>query len=436
MIDPNGGITIYEYDELNRLVKLTNPLNQVTEYSYDKLGRRTNITYANDVITTYYYDDIGNLLSLVHKKPTGEILASFEYTYDKVGNRLTMTTLEGKHEYTYDKLYQLTKVVYPDGKSQSFTYDAAGNRLRMTTNGETTTYSYDEADRLTHISHPTSPISYQYDNNGNMISKIDNSGTTTYQYDYENRLTKITYPDGKVNAFAYCPLGKRIMKADSSGTITYFYDAEDILCEYNNAGSLQARYTHGPGIDEPVSMTRKGANSYYHADGLGSIVNLTNASGDSVASYRYEAFGKIKTQTGNIVNPFRFTGREWDDESELYYYRARYYEPGIGRFIQADPIGIAGGINFYVYVGNNPINFIDPMGLDKARYDICKDDTGIKKWFCEKMVDWACSFAPFYCCDVDRIGCLEKINECNMETQIAKCYAEWIECMASAGLKK
>jgi RHS repeat-associated protein len=157
------------------------------------------------------------------------------------------------------------------------------------------------------------------------------------------------------------------MKADSSGTITYFYDAEDILCEYDSSGNLQARYTHGPGIDEPISMSRGGSDSYYHADGLGSVVNLTDASGVSVASYAYEAFGKVRSQTGNIVNFFRFTGREWDEDSGLYYYRARYYDPQIGRFITQDPfegnLNDPSSLHRYLYVNNNPINKTDPTGL-------------------------------------------------------------------------
>ncbi|MBU0700533.1 RHS repeat-associated core domain-containing protein [bacterium] len=196
-----------------------------------------------------------------------------------------------------------------------------------------------------------------------MVSKTEGTDATTYQYDYENRLVKILFPDNRINTFGYSPSGQRIAKNDSAGTSTYLYDAFDILCEFDQYNNLKARYTFGPGIDNPISMTRDGAESYYHADGLGSIVNLTNANGVSAASYGYEAFGKMRNQTGSIVNPFRFTGREWDEDSGLYYYRARSYDAGVGRFLQTDPIGIGGGINLYNYVGNNPGNWVDPYGL-------------------------------------------------------------------------
>ncbi|MFH1859706.1 MAG: RHS repeat-associated core domain-containing protein [bacterium] len=365
MTDPNGGITTYNYDNLNRIIGLITPSNQVTSYEYDSLGRKTKMTYPNGVITTYNYDALSQLLSLIHKKPNSQTLASFAYTYDRVGNRLSMTASEGKHEYDYDKIYQLTKVLYPDVTSQSFTYDPAGNRITQlhTPNSTPQTYNYDTADRLTHISHPTSNIAYQYDNNGNMIKKMDGAATTTYQYNYENKLDGIIFPDGRMNAFAYSPLGQRITKIDSSGTSAYLYDGLDILCEYNESGSLRARYTFGMEIDSPISMNRDGADSFYHADGLGSIVSLTNVSGASVASYMYEAFGKVRSKTGSIVNPFMFTGREQDEESGLYYYRARSYDSGVGRFLQTDPIGIAGGVNYYTYVGNNAVNYTDLLGL-------------------------------------------------------------------------
>ncbi len=384
MTDPNSGVTNYTYDELNRLISLTNPSNQITYYEYDALGRRTKMTCPNGVATTYDYDKLSRLLLLVHKKPTGETLASFGYAYDNIGNRLSMTTLEGKHEYTYDKIYQLTKVRYPDSKTQEFTYDPAGNRLTQlqTPNLPLQTYTYDSADRLLSVNHGLLTANYSYDSNGNMISKTDGAGTTTYQYDYENRLAKIIYPDERINIFGYSPLGQRIIKADSAGTTTYLYDTFDILCEFDQNNNLKTMYTFGPGIDNPISMIREGVDSYYHADGLGSIVNLTNANGNSVTSYAYEAFGSIRnsqSQIPNLNNPFRFTAREWDAESGLYYYRARSYEPGIGRFVQVDPIGIVGGINYYIYVENDPVNYVDPEGYGKFGIAIKVGKWGLKK---------------------------------------------------------
>jgi len=196
-----------------------------------------------------------------------------------------------------------------------------------------------------------------------MTSRTDEVGTTTYQYNAKNRLIGINKPDGEVITYRYDPLGRRIEK-NINGTITrYFYDGQNILYELDGSNTILARYTHGPGIDEPLIMERDAANYYYHADGLGSITHITNASGNIVQSYVYSAFGEIVDQEGNLLNPYTYTGREYDPESGLYYYRARFYDPEVGRFISKDPIGFWGGdLNLYAYVGNNPVNWVDPSG--------------------------------------------------------------------------
>ena len=129
---------------------------------------------------------------------------------------------------------------------------------------------YDSANHLT--SRPG--VTYTYDNNGNTLTKTDATGTTTYSYDYENRLTQISLPDSSVVNYQYDPFGRRISKSVNSTTTQYLYDGEDILKEYDGSGTLQATYVHGPGIDEPISVTRGSQTSYYHADGLGSIVGV------------------------------------------------------------------------------------------------------------------------------------------------------------------
>jgi RHS repeat-associated protein len=110
-------------------------------------------------------------------------------------------------------------------------------------------------------------------------------------------------------------------------------------------------------------MLRSGATSYYHADGLGSVSSLSNVAGSIANSYTYDSFGKLTNSTGSLVNPFRYTARESDTETGLYYYRARYYDQSAGRFVSEDPIHFLGGINFYEYALNNPTTFTDPMGL-------------------------------------------------------------------------
>jgi RHS repeat-associated protein len=247
-----------------------------------------------------------------------------------------------------------------------------GNRLSSHLSGE---YVYDNLNRLLE----DDTYTYTYDNNGNLTSKVDkvSSVTTTYQYDGENRLIQVATPTDIV-LYQYDGFGRRISKTINGVVTKYVYDREDILFELDENNQIKARYTHGPGIpalpagrDEPISVDRDTDGNgtlettyYYHYDGLGSVTAITDSAGTVVQTYVYDAFGKIVQQTGSIENSSAYTGREWDAEAGLYFYRARYYDPSIGRFINADPIGFSGGdVNFYVYVQNNPVNFADPYGL-------------------------------------------------------------------------
>lgn len=143
-------------------------------------------------------------------------------------------------------------------------------------------------------------------------------------------------------------------------------------------GVAVARYSQTQNIDEPLAMLRSSATSYYHADGLGSVTSLSNAAGALAQSYTYDSFGKQTASSGSLTNPFRYTARESDAETGLYYHRARYYDSTAGRFINEDPIGFLGGGNFYAYVSNDPANHLDPTGL--APGGPCLDINKFVKW--------------------------------------------------------
>jgi RHS repeat-associated protein len=198
------------------------------------------------------------------------------------------------------------------------------------------------------------------DANGNTLS--DSSGKQ-YSWDFDNRLTSVTVPGTGTTTFRYDPLGRRIQKSGPLGTTNFVYDEYNVIEELDSGGNVIARNTPGSHVDEWLAQLRSGTTSYYERDGLGSVTSLTDSSGALASSYTFDSFGKTTASTGTLANPFRYAGREFDQETGLYYDRARYYDPSAGRFLSEDPIGFSGGIDFYAYVANNPVIFTDPSGL-------------------------------------------------------------------------
>ncbi len=251
------------------------------------------------------------------------------------------------------------QATHPALPTEQYSYDPVGNRVGITV---------DAGNRLLE----DSTYTYQYDNNGNMTQKTNRTTgeITTLTYDTQNRLVQVTNP-GTTASYKYDPFSRRIEK-NVNGIITkYLYDGEDIVIEYDGNGNMIAKYTHGLGIDESLSMEKNGQSYYYHQDGLGSITALTDGVGDLAHRYEYNAYGKITSVLDpNPKQPFTYTGREYDEETGLYYYRARYYDADTGRFISEDPLRLNGGdVNFFRYVGNNPVNEIDPLGLSSLTYN-------------------------------------------------------------------
>ena len=167
--------------------------------------------------------------------------------------------------------------------------------------------------------------------------------------------------------YKYDPSGRRIEKSGNGEAIKYSYDGGHVLAEYDGDDRLLRKYIYGARVDEPVCMIEvvdSNAVYYYHFDGLGSVVAPSDSSGDSCQSYEYSAYGQVAAEDPDHPNPYMFTGRRFDIETGLYYYRARCYNPHIGRFMQTDPVGYSAGINWYLYCRNNPLGFVDPSALD------------------------------------------------------------------------
>ena len=316
----------------------------------------------------YSYDPASQVTNILHQLVSSATqINQTAYAYNGVGNLTSLTDRRGPQTFGYDSLDRLTSASHPLlGTAQSFAYAPVGNR---TTGGSVV----NSGNQLT----ADANFTYQYDDNGNRTRKtlLATGNFTQFTYDAENRLTKVEdFAAGNptpaaTSTYRYDGLGRRIEKVANGQTKRYIYDGEDILLEYDGANVLQARYTHGPGIDEPIAVTKGGSTFFYHQDGLGSVTDLTDSAGVTAKSYAYDAYGNIVDQTGTVDQPYTYTGREFDSENGLSYYRGRYYDPTTGRFLNQDPIRFSGGINLYRYVGNNPVNLTDPFGLSPSFTD-------------------------------------------------------------------
>ncbi len=289
-------------------------------YSYDSLSRRSSTIFDNGVTTTVSYEP-DNDISAMAFQFSGQAV-TFDYTYDQAGNRVSFASTDDR-----------------------FVYNPLAN--------ESKTYTVNNLNQYTEIN-TTSPA---YDLNGNMISK----GSAAFDYDSENRLIEAITTD-TTSSYTSDPMGRRRSKTVNTATTSYLYDGDNVIMEYDQTGAMARRFVYGPMIDEPVCMITPSARYYYHADALGSVVALSDTSGNLAETYAYSPFGKTNGSS-TLGNPYLFTGRRLDSESGLYYYRARHYDAQEGRFVQPDPIGFEGGINLYAYCLNNSVNLVDPYGL-------------------------------------------------------------------------
>jgi RHS repeat-associated protein len=357
MTDPTGGVTTYSYDAVNGLTGLTTPQNQQLAMAYDVLGRLTTLARPNGINTNYSFDSLSRILSVAHQK-SGVTVDGSSYTYDLSGYQTSKTDQRSNliASYSSDAVHRLTGVSEGSNVQESYTYDAVGNRL-TSLGGFASTYN--ASNQLV----SRQGVTYTYDNNGNPLTKVDASGTTAYVWDFENHLTSITFPGGGAVAFTYDPFGRRIQKTSPSGTTTYVYDGLDILEELDGSGNILAYYTQGPATDTPLVMQRGGQTYYYEADGLGSVSSLSSDTGSLANTYSYDSFGNSTSSGQTVLNSYQYTAREFDTETGLYYNRARYYDPSLGRFINEDPVHFRGGTNFYAYVDNDPVDGSDPSGL-------------------------------------------------------------------------
>ncbi len=373
--DYQGDFTTFQYDSTNRLVAMSNKAYLSARYQYDPAGRLLTRNLSNGARSEYGWDANGWLSSLRMLTANGTVLSTATYTRDRAGNIATVTDGAGTTVYTYDALYRLENADYPSPEQdESFTYDKVGNRL-MHNDGVAHHYEYfPNSNRLwrVHTGSITGPVekSFSHDDEGRLTAQAGGSGAypAVITWDQKSRATSMTSSIGPTTTCQYDPLDYRIGRSGGSlGARAYYLEAEHLEAEYAGT-TLQSKFFRGISTDELVAgKTLAGGMlvpAIYHHDQLMSVTGLSTHDGQAQQTLRYGAFGNLKSSTGSSANRLRYTGRELDADTQLYYYRARYYDPSIGRFISEDPLGFEAGVNFYAYVNNNPIGSNDPSGKD------------------------------------------------------------------------
>jgi RHS repeat-associated protein len=399
------GLWRYAYDEVNRLKEVTAPSGKKISYAYDPWGQVHKIFFPDGNEVTYSYNILGQLtrivdqsgaieyeyreqkavrkfpngiktlfeftvggqiVSIEHLGADGRRLGLFRYEYGPEGRvkGVEETTLTGtiKKGYDYDPLGRLIRIFAPEGTTE-FTYDEMGNRTSRRGPDGTVAYLYDEDGRLVQAGE----VRFKYDAAGNLIEKIEGSKRIEYQYDMENRLIQVSEKDNTVRYF-YNGDGHRVAQEVDGKRTEYFYHSlsgiPQVIAQDGNNGNRSHPILIGSHVS---AMITEGRTLYFLEDHLGSTRFAVTQTGDVIAEYDYSEFGLPQLKKGVDEAPFLFTGEQWDRQTGLIYLRARYYDPEIGRFLSQDPhpgsMLNPQSFNRYAYVENDPINRVDPLGL-------------------------------------------------------------------------
>lgn len=351
-----GGTEARTYDAANQLTSIKDPTNATTSLGYDSAGHLSSLTYPNGVVESYTYGSAGQLTQVQAKTGSGSILTSFTHSYTNPANqtasglRYSVTDMSGNvTSYTYDAANHLTASVKtaPGGgtlASYNYSYDPLGNITSKTVNGVVTNYSYNAANELT--SDGTS--SYTYDGDGNMTAGLSGSSLT---YNAAGQTTSISPSGGVAVSMSYADVGQAMRT--QAGSTTYQYDRSGLSVIGGNT------YIESLPNGSAFELRTGGASYWYLHDGLGSIVGLTNTAGAVVNQYSYEPYGKAVQQVEQVPNPIRWKGALWDSATNLYKMGMRYYSADLGRFTQTD---VVRSINRFTYANGDPINQSDPSG--------------------------------------------------------------------------
>ena len=355
------------YDELDQLQEIHDGGKCITAFKYNDDGTIKEAVSANGVKNLYGYDTDKNLTSLSINF-NGEVLAQNRYAYDRNGNRTEKQQLRGTTYYTYDSINQLINVKYPDYEEQLF-YDKAGNRSKRIVNDVTEHYLYDKRNRLIRqvFQQPTGTTAkhYIYDNAGNLM----NDGERIYKNDAFNRVTRVETTTGQVQINRYDAEGLRYEMEENKKLVQFiFNENREVVVEksVDNLKRLIRSYDLWASEAEPEK-------TWYHyaSDEQGSTIFITD-NNKICNKYDYDAWGNLTTCEEILSNRFLYTGQQFDQITQQYYLRARYYNPVIARFTKED-VYRGDGLNLYTYCDNNPVIYYDPSGYSIKSCDNKKD---------------------------------------------------------------
>ncbi len=386
----------YDYDAAGRKQYEENLLNGVTRrvnYQFNQANARQRTTWPDGYFVHYTYDAVNRVEYARENSTTANELA--RYQYDQLGRRLELRfagSSANRIGYTYEpdsNIDVLTNVFNSVTMTLDHGYNGSGQMRTIVANDDffvpppaiasSTALTPDRLNRYSAIGADPAPT---YDSNGNLLTWGPTASRHTYTYDPENRLRGASVVGGSTASYDYDAMGRRISKSVDGTATFYLLEGEEEIAEYSSANAVLRRYIVGTIVDDRIASTENGNTSappktYYHVNHQGSVIAMTDSAGNatgcaagvSCQRMSYDEFGRLGAGSLATGQPYRYTGRRFDAETGLYYYRARYYTPVLGRFLQTDPLGYKDDFNLYAYVGNNPTNATDPTGTKEKPFN-------------------------------------------------------------------